>query len=416
MQQGATRVHKARSSGDMSMEDVLILIVVTYGVSLGFGFLLQKYLRIPWMFAALFFGIILSMSDFFGSSIGSESFQLLATLGMLVILFMIGFNLDLKEIKRLEKQIFIGTISITTLEGFLGSLLFYFVFPSHVSNSYLVALITALSFATVGEAVLLPILSEFNLLGTTFGQLTLGIGTLDDIIEVVMLTAIVALPGFLPKAQVQSVPDPLLILSVLGGLLLLTFSLVKIGNRLQITLRNSSNMPFAHSLLILLIFFTFTALGGLVFEDLATVGAILGGIVARQLLPKEMLSEDEKAINFLGYVFLSPLFFLSIGVAVSLTSLLISPLLIVLILIIANSSKLLVSFPLFRKMLGTRHSLLLGVGLCVRFSTSLIVQFILFSSGFISLALYSALIASAIILTPVVVGIYSWGVSGGNPP
>ena len=52
--------------------------------------------------------------------------------------------------------------------------------------------------------------------------------------------------------------------------------------------------------------------------------------------------------------------------------------------------------------------------LSVRFSTSLIVQFILFSSGFISLALYSALVATAIFMKPVIIGIYSWGLSRGN--
>jgi len=398
------------------MENILLLICITYGVSLGFGFLLQKYLRIPWMFAALFFGIVLSVLGFFTLSIESESFQLLATLGMLVILFMIGFNLDLKEIKKLGKQIFTGTIFIISLEGFFGSLLFYFGFPAHVSNSYLVALITALSFATVGEAVLLPILSEFKVLKTTFGQLTLGIGTFDDIIEVLMLAIIAALPAFLPKAQVQSVPDPLLILSVLGGLLLLALALTKLRSKLKTTLKRNSNTPYVHLLLILLVFFSFAALGGLVFEALATVSAILGGIVARQLLPEEVLNEDEKAINFLGYVFLSPLFFLSVGTNVSLTSLLIYPSLIVLIWIVAKGSKLLGSFLLFHKMLGNKYSLLMGLGLSVRFSTSVIVQFILFSSGYISLALYSALIATAALMKPVIIGLYSWGLSDGNPP
>jgi Ca2+-transporting ATPase len=398
------------------MENVLLLIVITYGVSLGFGFLLQKYLRIPWMFAALFFGIILSVLGFFGPSIESESFQLLATLGMLVILFMIGFNLDLKEIRKLGKQIFIGTILIISLEGFLGSLLFYFGFPALVSGSYLVALITALSFATVGEAVLLPILSEFKVLNTNFGQLTLGIGTFDDIIEVLMLAIIVALPAFLPKAHVQSFPNPLLILSALGSLLLLALAMTKLGNKFKNILRKNSNTPYVHLLLILLIFFSFAALGGLVFEALATVGAILGGIVTRQLLPAEMLNEDEKPINFLGYVFLSPLFFLSIGAKVSLTSLLIYPSLIVLIWIVAKGSKLLGSFLLFHKMLGNKYSLLMGLGLSVRFSTSLIVQLILFNSGFISLALYSALIATAALMKPVIIGIYSWGLSSGKPP
>ena len=142
----------------------------------------------------------------------------------------------------------------------------------------------------------------------------------------------------------------------------------------------------------------------------------MGGIVTRQLLPEQILNEDERAINFLGYIFLSPLFFLSIGANVSLGSILVYPLLMALIFIVANGSKLLVSFPLFREMLGTKYSLLLGVGLSVRFSTSVIVQYILFNSGLISLSLYSALIATAIILTPMIIGIYSWGLSTGQPP
>jgi Ca2+-transporting ATPase len=398
------------------MEDVLLLICITYGVSLVFGFFLQKYLKIPWMFAALFFGIILSVFGFFAPSIESPSFQILATLGMLVILFIIGFNLDLKEIKKLGKQIVMGTISIIGLEGLLGSLLLYLGFPTLVSNSYLVALITALSFATVGEAVLLPILSEFNVINTKFGQLTLGIGTFDDIIEVLMLAILPVLPAFLPKAQVQSLPDPLLVLFALGGLFLLTLVMTKLANRLKNILGKNSNTPYVHSLIILFVFFSFAALGGFVFESLAVVGAILGGIVARQLLPEKTLNEDEKAINFVGYIFFSPLFFLSIGINFSLSSLFIYPLLIVFLLIVSNTSKYFASFMLFRKTLGAKYSLLLGVGLGVRFSTSLIVQFILFSSGYISLALYSALIATAIMPIIIIVGVYSWGLSTGRPP
>jgi len=398
------------------MENFLLLIVVTYGVSLGFGFLLQKYLKIPWMFAALFFGVILSAFGFFNPTIESEPFPSLASLGMLVILFMIGFNLDLKEIKALRKYIFLGTIFIISLEGFFGSLLLYFGFPAEVSNSFLIALITALSFATVGEAVLLPILAEFKVVNTTFGQLTLGIGTFDDIIEVLMLAMVAALPAFVPKFQAQNLPNPMLIVFSLSALLFLALLLTKLGHKLKNILKKNSDAPYVHSLLILLVFFSFATIGGFVFEGLATVGTILGGIVARELLPKEMLNENEKNINFLGYVFLSPLFFLSVGAKVSLTSLFIYPLLIVFIWVVAKGSKLLASFLLFRKLLGIKYSLLLGLGLSVRFSTSLIVQFILFSSGYISLALYSALIATAILMKPVIIGIYSWGLSSGKPP
>jgi Kef-type K+ transport system membrane component KefB len=398
------------------MENIFVLLVITYGISLSFGFLLQKYLKMPWMFAALFFGIILSGFGLFTSSIESESFQLLANLGMFALLFIIGFNLDLKEIKKLKRYIFAGTGFIISLEAFFGSLLLYFGFPAEVSNSFLVALITAMSFATVGEAVLLPILAEYKVLNTKFGQLALGIGTLDDVIEVLMLAAVAAMPSFLPKAQAKSLPNPFLILLTLGGMFLLTLAMIKTGGKLESKIRRNSDTPWVPSLLILIVFFSFVALGGFFFEGLATVGAILGGIVTKELLPKKVLNEVEEKVNFLGYVFLSPLFFLSVGAKVSLTSLIQSPLLIVLIWLVAKGSKLLASFLLFRKLLGIKYSLLMGLGLSVRFSTSLIVQYILFSSGYISVTLFSALIATATLMKPLILGIYSWGLAKGKPP
>jgi Kef-type K+ transport system membrane component KefB len=396
------------------MEDVLLLIVISYSAALGFGYLLQKYLKIPWMFAALFFGLVLSTLGLFKSTLESDVFKLLETLGMYFLLFIIGFNIDFKTMGRLKKYVLTGTIVIIAFEGFLGSFLLYLVFPAEVSNSLLVALITALSFATVGEAVLLPILAEFKVIRTTFGQLTLGIGTFDDIIEVLMLAAVAVLPGFMSTTQAQGLPNPVIILADLSCILILSFALLKLGDRIKSVLEKNHPPSYVPSLLTLLICFSFIALGGLVFESLATIGAIFGGIVFRGLLPKERLAENEKAVEFLGYVFLSPIFFLSIGASVSIA--VISPLLLGLILVVANTSKYVTSFLLFHDLLGVKYSLLLGVGLGVRFSTSIIVQFILFNSGLISAALYSALIATAIIMKPIIIGIYSWVLSKGKPP
>ncbi|MFQ6081605.1 MAG: cation:proton antiporter [Candidatus Bathyarchaeia archaeon] len=398
------------------MEDILLLMVITYSVSLSFGYLLQKYFRMPWMFASLFFGLILSILGLFQSTIKSDLFKMLETFGMYLLLFIIGFNLDFKRMARLKNYVVLGAFIIIAFEGLCGSALLYFLFPAEVSHSYLVALITALSFATVGEAILMPILDEFGAIETTFGQLTLGIGTLDDIIEVLMLAVVAVLPGFLPATRTESFPDPLIILLDLGGLLLLTFALMKLGGKVKRILEENHPAPYVTSLLTLLIFFSFIAIGGFVFESLATVGAIFAGMVFRGLLPKERLYQNERAVEFLGYVFLSPLFFLSIGASVSVTSLLIYPSMIALIWAVSKGSKLSSSLLLFRKLLGNKYSLLLGLGLSVRFSTSLIVQFILLNSGLISLALYSSLIATAILMKPVIIGVYSWGLSKRKPP
>jgi len=398
------------------MEDILLLMAITYGVSLFFGHLLEKHLKIPWMFASLFFGLLLSALGLFRSTIQSDVFKLLETFGMYFLLFIIGFNLDFRTMGKMRKYAVAGAIFIVALEGFLGSLLLYFVFPAEVNNSYLIALVVSMSFATVGEAILLPILNNFGIIKTTFGQLTLAIGTLDDIIEVLMLAVITVLPGLFSTMKVQNVPDPLHILLGLVGLLLLTFAVMKLGDKVKRILEANHPPSYVPSLLTLLVCFSFIAVGGFVFESLATVGAIFAGMAFKGLLPKERLYENEKAAEFLGYIFLSPVFFLSIGASVSVASLLISPSLIALIWIVAKTSKLLSSFLLFRRLLGNKYSLLLGLGLSVRFSTSLIIQFILLSSGLISLALYSALIATAILMKPVIIGFYSWGLSKGRPP
>ena len=398
------------------MNDIFLLIVLSYGVSLGLGYFLEKYLRMPWMFACLFFGLVLSATNTFRTTIESEAFNMLENFGMYFLLFLIGFNLDFKKIEKLKKYVFAGAIGIIVFEGVFGSIVLYYIFPGDVHFSFLIALITALSFATVGEAILLPILAEFKIVKTNFGQLTLGIGTLDDIIEVLMLATVAVLPGFIPVMEAQELPDPSMIFLGLASLLFLVFVLLKIGEKIKHILERNHPPSFVFAVLTMLMCFSFIALGSYVYESLAAVGAIFGGMALRGMLPKERLYQNERAVEFLGYIFLSPIFFLSIGATVSLGSIFIAPLLITMIAITVTSAKCLASFLLLRKLLGTRYSLLAGIGLGVRFSTGLIVQLILLKSGFISLSLYSALVATAIILNPFIIGIYSWELSRGNPP
>jgi hypothetical protein len=53
----------------------------------------------------------------------------------------------------------------------------------------------------------------------------------------------------------------------------------------------------------------------------------------------------------------------------------------------------------------------MGIGLCTKFSTSIIAETLLLNSGAISTRLFSAMIATYMIMKPVVAGAYSWGLS-----
>ena len=390
------------------MDYVFLLIAVTFAFSLGLGFLLEKHLRMPWMFSALFLGIIFSSLNLFQVTLQNETFNVLSTMGMLFLLFMIGFNLEIGQMKRFGNHILKGAILIVGLEASVVGAIFFFLFPSQIGNSPLVAIVVSLSFATVGEAVLLPILAKFNLLKTQFGQLTLGIGTLDDIFEVLTLILIPFLPILLPALNIQGFPDPAFVILDLVGIFILTIILVRIASKVKHVLSNNVRFSFIRPLLIMLIFFSFIVIGGFVFESLAAISAIFGGIVARSILPIENFRSDEKIVNFLGYIVLSPMFFLSVGASMSFTSIFVYPLLIIVILLSTIGAKLSGSFLLFRKMLGNKHALLLGLGLSVRFSTGLIVQYVLLISGLITLDLYSGLIASAVVMTPIILIVLPW--------
>ncbi len=398
------------------MEEILLLMVIVYSVSLIFGYFLEKYFRMPWMFAALFFGLFLSFTSLFRSALESEVFNTLESIGMFFLLFLIGFNLNLKKIERLKKYVLAGALSIVVFEGLFVSLVLYFIFPAEIDYSYSVALITALSFATVGEAVLLPILAEFKLVKTDFGQLTLGIGTLDDVIEVVMLASVAVMPSFVPKLQTQGLPPSSQVLLGLAIVVLLAFILLRLGKFVKSLFERNNPPPFVFFTLTMLTCFSFIALGYHFYESLAAVGAIFGGMVLRSMLPKERLYQNERAIEFLGYVFLSPIFFSGVGAAVSIGSIFSAPLLITAVAVAAVAAKCVASFLLLRKLLGVKFSLLAGLGLSVRFSTGLVVQLILLKSGLISLGLYSALVATAIVLTPIIITFYSWKLAHEKPP
>ena len=97
------------------------------------------------------------------------------------------------------------------------------------------------------------------------------------------------------------------------------------------------------------------------------------------------------------YGFFAPIFFIWIGISIDINYILAFPLLVILVVAISSGAKLLGSYITGRKELGTKQSLLLGVGLSVRFSTGIIILKILLDNNVIGVELYSVLIASSIV-------------------
>ena len=349
------------------------------------GNLIEK-IRIPWIFASLIIGFFLAIYNPFEYITSSSTFTFLAQLGMYFLLFIIGLEIDLRELKKSTKFIFGSAIFIILFEGLCGMFLLKFLF----GLDWLISFLVGLSFATVGEAILVPILDEFKLVNSELGQAIIGIGTLDDLIEVFTLILVSILIG----SKIHQNINIGLILISLFILFSLTIGLRKLGEEGIKFKFHSIETLFLFTLFIL---FLFLGIGD--YAEATPLASLLAGIALKTFLPEKRLQLIENEIKTICYGFFAPIFFLWVGVAMDIAYLLKYPLLVLLVIAITGGAKFLASYIAGFKKFGRKNSILLGIGLSVRFSTSIVIIKILFDSNLINTALYSVIVASTIIYT-----------------
>ncbi len=357
------------------------------------GRLVEK-VRVPWVFAALLVGFSLAIYNPFTEITSSDTFELLAQLGMYALLFMIGLELDLKELKKSGKFIIKATFFIICLEGLVGSLLIHFVF----GYGWLISFLVAMSFATVGEAILLPILDEFKAVNTKLGQSIIAIGTLDDIIELLILIIVIFMVG----AEGDISHNVVISLSSIFILFILTYLLKRFkeeGHRFM--------FMSIESLFLFVLFILFLFLGIGEYAHASAVAALFAGIGVKAFVPQERFRLIESEVRTVCYGFLTPLFFVWVGLTMDIGYLVAYPLLVLLVVVVSKATKLLGSYIIARKELGTKQSILLGIGLSVRFSTSIVIVKILFENGLIKADLYSIIIASSIVFKFIIPVLFS---------
>lgn len=385
------------------MINIMLFLAIVFFLTLIIGKLIEK-IRIPWIFSALLVGLGLAVYNPFKEITNSETFSFLAQLGMYFLLFIIGFELDLSQIKKQGKFIFSLTFMIILSETILGSILIHYLF----SESWFVSVLVATSFSTIGEAVLLPILDEFKLTHTRLGQTILGVGVLDDVVEVLtIIVASLVVGKVVGNANLQLGFN----MFYLFLLLILTIILIKMHSEFQ-----KFKFKDIPSLFIFLLFIMFLFIGIGMFVESAALGAILAGIALKNIIPKNKLKLIDSEIKTMSYGFFAPLFFLSVGLDTDVSYLILYPGMILIILLMTNFTKIIMSYIMARKKLGSKKSIILGISLTVKMSTSIVVIKFLYDNSIINSNLYSVLIGTTIMfkfIVPMLLSylITKWGIS-----
>ncbi len=375
---------------DIELGELLLSLSLVFALTYVLGYFLAKF-RIPNILAALFVGIALSYTSFSPFIHSHDAFvgvfSFLSNLGVLFLLFYIGLQIELGEMRKSSSDIiwltFLNTI-IPFIFGLIAMLLFGY--------GWVVALVIGMTRMPTAEAVIVPILDEFNMIKTRIGTFIIGAGVLDDVIEVI-LVAIVSIWIGSKSGQVHGGIIGLFV----GIFVFILISWIFYRWLPIVTKKFKPKNLSALMIFSLIVLFGFGGFGEFV-ELGMVVGAIVAGIIMRPLFENEEQKGEllSKETQTLSYGFFGVIFFFWVGFNADIAGFLEEPLLAVILYMAGTFGKLfgvLLMVPM--KKMRLKEAIIVGVGLDARLTTEIIVAQLLFSAALIDQHLFTALVAAS---------------------
>ncbi|SNZ06424.1 transporter, CPA2 family [Persephonella hydrogeniphila] len=404
---------------EAQLGELLLILALLFGLSYLTGGLLLKF-RIPVILGALFVGMGIHYTTVIDriltNGATATGFNFLAQLGVLFLLFYIGLQIDFSEIKKLSKDIVWATVLNTAFPFLFGVLVMLLL-----GYGWMVAFVIGLTRMPTAEAVIVPILDEFNLIKTRVGSFIVGAGVLDDVIEV-FLVAVVSI--WIAQATGVHMSTEREIGDVILGTIIFIVATYIVYNWIIKPISKWVKPKPAN--LVLLSMFILLAFGG--FSQYAQLGLVVGAIVAGIImrpalnLAKEMGEETVHVLRAISYGFFGVVFFLWIGLSVDLTGLFEHPELAILLFLAAFVGKLVGIFLMVpMKKITVKEAWTIGIGLNARLTTEIIVAKLLYDAHLIDVELFTALVAASSVSTVVVPLLFTlfvkmWGKELQAPP
>lgn len=337
----------------------------------------------PAVFGELLLGLLIGPAVL-GWITSSEALELLATLGALVLMFMAGLETDMQQMRNVGKTAFLtacGGVVLPLVAGYgLGR-----AFGLPVLHALFVgAVLTATSVSISAQ-----VLKELGLLRSRIGTIILGAAVIDDVLGVVVLSVTLALAGS------GSVFVALLKMAVF--LPLAWF----IGDRLVPRIvRWDAHFKTREGWLAvglgLVLVYSWGA------EKLGGVAAITGAYLAGVLVARHAHDEHivHHGISALGYAFVVPIFFVSVGLHATPTGLTTSPWFTLTLVGIAIATKI-VGCGVGALLSGCdrRGALQIGAGMVGRGEVALVMIVVGRTAGLVDDTLFSATVIMTLATT-----------------
>jgi Kef-type K+ transport system membrane component KefB len=325
----------------------------------------------------------------FGDAHLGETLALLAEMGVLLLMFIAGLEVDLESIIEAGRPASLAGVLGVALPVGLGLLA---VLPFGFSLQ--AGLFIGLMLAATSVSISAQTLMEMGVLRSRVGVALLSAAVVDDLLVILFLSIVTALSA-------GGGGDSLTILGVVVRMIAFLGLSFWVGSRIIPRLGDLvDRLPISEGVMALVI--VVTLLYGWTAEVLGGVAAITGAFLAGLLFARTRLRDHiEERIHVLAYSWLVPIFFVSIGLDANARALGLAGLPFALVLIVvALVSKVIGSgLGAYLGGLSGGEALRIGVGMSSRGEVGLIVASVGLSAGLVGESTFAAIVIVVLVTT-----------------
>lgn len=373
-----------RPGSNMEAETRLLLDITFLMAVAGLCSIILVRLRMPSIIGYLVAGIVLGPTMLPELSVNSSTVFMLSNLGIVLLMFYIGMELNLRELRRIGSF----TIIVVTIEMAMMVLIGYLVGMAlglgPVTSIFLGAIISGTS-----TAVVVGVLHSLKVTGTQVAKAAIGITVLEDIGQVIILTLAAPLlvgqsPTLNSTALMVLLISAFIAVSIIVGITVVPRMLDWIGKRYS-----------GETLLIVSIALCFTmALISSTIGLSIAIGAFLMGLMVSQ---SSFVTIIKSKVEPLKELFMA-VFFISIGIQID--PLLVVrglPLAAIIALTFILAKVLSVSIASYINNMKMRSSFQVATSLAVMGEFAFIIAKVALDAGQVGPEFYSSILGAALI-------------------
>ena len=375
-----------------------MLVVILIATLIGGQF--SARLKLPAVVGELLAGIIIGPAVF-NLVQPSGIIKVFSDIGVIFLMFLAGLDSDIKTLKRLLRpSVLVAAFGmiVPIIIAYMTGILFKF---SQVESLFL-----GLTFSATSVSISVAVLQEMGRLEGKEGMTILGAAVADDLLSILLLSIVSGLTGVSEPGSNMGKDLALSLLIQAAFLILLVLLSVYVIPRL-INLSQRLTLPVPETLVAMIIVVLASWAAGEVGLS-NVIGAFFAGLALNRTSAQKTLKKNFIVIGYSSFI---PIFFVSIGLDMSIKGIL-HDFILFIVLVIGGVFSKLVGAGLGAKIAGFSNSssLLVGTGMVSRGEMALVVAQIGLTNHLLAPAAYSTVIGAIIMTTVISPFLLKWSI------